>query len=427
MKVTTNGLPNMASLGAQLAQVSAFAGKPELAYSFSIKVMGIKAIKGLLNAKGLANLMAYRELGHSFAAQNARCQFLAHHPNDLYELAEYLQIPEAAYTLFGISKDEFMDLVGFEALCKISAKYAKLHELKGAAAKVTADMPRELHNAYQSIIVETERNIAEAEPIIAATYRVNVERFRNLLSLNRLPQVRMVMEHPRWIWLRQHPLPERLVPKGRNFGKWVINSDNPDEPYRLAGKILPHYAPGRVGTMKFELARRPSGICSFLVYAPYQDRDVFSLVESVAGRNPFWVPDEYCHEADSLSKIFASYMLNVGRLEAAEQWPSSKIEAFLRNEELCRSKGLSQIQVEMLWRLVHSDEPQYQSKDDAFWHVIDGYFITPDSVDLAGNEKEPYLRLMLPRMLCFLFEVESGEKLRAFFEAQRASAATIYQ
>jgi hypothetical protein len=127
------------------------------------------------------------------------------------------------------------------------------------------------------------------------------------------------------------------------------------------------------------------------------------------------VSDEFCYEADALTKIIEKLIFKV---DVGRKWDPALLDR-LKDPEFYRSRGISAVQAEILWRVFNADNPEYQSPDTDYAHVVAGYFTCADEKleEALGTKTDHrhFMHLMLP----VVFAEDNREMVHDFLSGCR--------
>lgn len=363
----------------------------------------------------------YQQVCRTFSDARQRLQFLSAGPERYYELNRLAQVPERLIARFGLSKQDFLDFMGFASLCGLERRFGKKLELERLLQQ--EGLPAEMAEAYKKIEVELKNELAN--PIIPRAGQFNkwVGVFRSLLQAVSSPNVFLAFGYPTFIWITQNTLPPRFAPNFSDSGKWIINSRDPQELITLAKKLLPYCAIQDLGTIKFEIFPRSNGLCFAAVYCREKDPQVEQLVKNNAGKAPFWCYDEYCYDADALTTLLQTYMLQQTiRFCTYKDIPQSQAEELLkRSAEI----GLSSFQVEILYTLLDAERTAKVKPDSALGHILSTYFINVFDT-LRETTEEEVVHDYVKMFVCTMFDKENLKAARAFLAKHKQSVLSIY-
>jgi hypothetical protein len=378
-----------------------------LALAFAKKVLGVVAMHSQLGEQGRANFAVYRQVADGFdGIRGGRLQFLTYLPDVLRVVEFHASVPETAYTALGIDKAVFLDFMGFEHLCKISDFYAKAYQLDQYIARLTTEGADDrLIADYREFHAELLDKFHNPKILRGAGFLEGTALLKSVMSVNTSARVSLAFEYPSWIWMARHEIPDHLVPKGKNFGKWIVHADLSTLGL-IAKKLLGPLDSGEIGTVKFSAALRPSGVASLLVYASNQSSQVRTVLQLAAGQSPFWVPDEYCFEAQALNQLIADYLIKCHDFRAVDKLSAFQIEVLLQQDAFCLERQISDLQRELMLRMLRTDRSP--SAKNAIDFIYDTYIGGNEKVDIDGNPDDSWT----PEIVCVALSVliSDGEK-----------------
>lgn len=384
----------------------------------------VQKLMGEMGDSGRANFAAYRQIADQFNTIEDRLQFLASRPEVLPELLRIANYPDAFFTDIGTSKKEFLDFMGFTAA-------SHLDYTVRAAARAASNV-RDLPPDAEPYRVEALTRFRDT--LIARAHNPSIFLFSQLMKsakmlaellTNKPPQtVQFAIEHPHYMWINHVPTPDRFIPNNPKYGKWVINTDDIRRSFELVQRLLPYFATEHLGTLKFE-QRPKNGRLTVITYAQDHDPAVFDIVRTAAGRDPFWVTDEFCHEAEGILRLIQHV---TPQLNPTQSWEPTMAET-LRDRAVIAAIGMSEIQAEILWRLLHADDAQYQNSDTDYAHIINGYFgddeVLSAEVGMGTGKQSDHLE-GIKLVLMHIFDAGHHEDARTVLEDYRKQFGRAY-
>jgi len=372
--------------------------------------------------QGLQNWEAFRTAANTFS-ESSRIQFLSYDPAEYETIKSFAGISKDTFRKLGLNKWDFLCFMGFSKLCNLFKINGEIENISLKAQELALTGQNDMAQALLNVASTFKEKIINPHVRRVDMFPANTEKFRQLSKINWAENVFLSFEHPNYIWISTTPLPDRFCPNSTKHGKWVVNSRDIEETFGYAKLLLPSFSAGELGTLKFELGTRGNGISSLIVYCHDGDPAVKDLISNKIGRRPFWVYDLFCYEADAIKMLVPMLASQYG----SRREMSPKLVSNLRDANFCRERGISDIQSEILWRLMHPDTPEYQNPDTDYNHVIDGYFksISDQDAEEFGSQSVPVdelMRMFLPIMLA----QENIEIVRQVLTGQRQTFERLY-
>lgn len=371
---------------------------------FAETLVGVSTLMRGLSRSGHRTWTDFRALSASFPNQVDRLQFLSFTPEVYEDMMFFAEAPEKLFTKFGISKSEFLDFVGFANMYLLFKFSGELFDLEG---RMEGAESQEEYQACGSQAAYLRKRIARPQISFSEYLPQNIAKFRELLMFNRSPQVVLAFEYPNYIWISCQPMPQ---PENNRHGKWVVISPSAEENFKLAKSLLPNFKPGLLYALKFDLFARARGTFATIVYAQEKDPVIREVVQPASGREAFWVSDELCAETQAIFDLLKYFSAR-----ALMERPG-KVEEVLRDKVLCDSRGISDSQGELLWFILHPEEPVSGHYD----FVIAGYFC-----ELKEGLGEDFLE-KISDVLRIAFADENREFVNDFLSKQRAAFLETY-
>ena len=369
-------------------RVPAFRGKPVQRNRFLDRLFTAASFRMFLKTRGQRSFSVFQEAAATFVSDRDHLQFCSYTPEQLIELLPFAEVPESVFVPFRQSRRDFMEFYAFMHICKMEAAHTALAMTKHLLAEMATVGFSDLFSPIEIAKAQLSETATEPQLPSPGFFEEAVLTFKELLAEPRPDNVFLTFQYPSAIWATHLPLPKRLEPNSPGFGKWTVNFDSLAEVTACAKRALPALANQEIGTIKFELQGRPSGKHFILFYGPSRDAHVREVARRTTGKNPFWVADSHCREADALLKLLGISLFHLGlfKVDFLAEPDVDKIKSSLRDERFCRSRGLTKNQAQILLTLLDPEKRQAIDADTSLGHVLDTYFISPAIAEYGDAE-----------------------------------------